>query len=273
MFLEEKNNMIDILEETFAAGLKYGKDIFFSHWTLIDIARTLRNLLLILINGYSPLVPLLLTIFVIYCLVNRKWSWLILFVSFFIPLFLTAKFWYGGLYGRYSGFAAYGLAILIALIPNKRLYWLVVISILIVFIPTIIAYQQVPYPQIEKQLLEKANFSENDLLVLSDYQRPQLSYKNALYVNGDLILQREIETKIDNALKEGKRVLTSNQAANFPYWQYDGQQIHIISKGNRNKAVMKNFLEDKNLALVSESKNFPLLNIYEINIASPQSTP
>jgi hypothetical protein len=87
------------------------------------------------------------------------------FLSFFIPFFLTAKFWYGGLYGRYSSFIAYGLAFFIALIPNKKFYWLVIFSVLLVFLPCLAAYQQIPYPQIQKQIISQAKLTKDDLLI------------------------------------------------------------------------------------------------------------
>ena len=101
-------------------------------------------------------------------------------------------------------------------------------------------------------------------MVLSDYQRPQLADTDALYLGGDKEQQKMIEEKIMEKLVEGGRVFISQQAINFPYWQYDGQQIHIISRGNKNKAQLKEFLRDKRLEKIVEDKNYPLLTIYEI---------
>jgi len=249
----------------FITGLEYAKINLLTNWSMIDIARMIRNSFLILINGYSPLIPLIIILFFVYWLKNKKWPEMIFFLSFFIPFFLTSKFWYGGLYGRYSSFVGYGLAILVALISNKKLYWLTILSIFLIFIPCLVAYQQTPYPTIQKQIIQKASFSSKDLLILSDYQRPQLTYNNALYINGDQNEQKTIENKINEALKNKQRVLISKQAITFPYFQYDGQQIHIISKGNENKAIIKKFLNGKQLTLISTNKDFPLLNIYQIN--------
>jgi len=243
---------------------KYGRSNLFTNWSLIDIARIIRNSFLIIINGYSLLVPLILIIFIVYWIKNKKWPEIVFFLSFFIPFFLTAKFWYGGLYGRYSSFVGYGLALLIALISNKKLYWLTILTILLVFIPCLIAYQQIPYPQAQRQIIKQTGFSKNNLLILSDYQRPHLTYKNALYINGDKNEQKIIEDKINQALKNKQRILISEQAITFPYWQYDGQQIHIISKGDIDKAVMKKFLQNKKLIKVASDKNCPLLSVYQI---------
>ena len=255
--------MLATIIRIFVTGIEYVKINLFINWSTIDILRMTRNSFLILVNGYSPLIPLIIILFFIYGFKNKKWPEMIFFLSFFIPFFLTAKFWYGGLYGRYSSLAAYGFATLIALISNKKLYWLVLFSILLVFLPCLVAYQQIPYPQIQKQIISQANLTKDDLLILSDYQRPQLTYQNALYLNGDKNNQKLIEEKIDQALKNKKRVLISQQALTFPYFQYDGQQLHIISKGDRNKALLSDFLKKKKLKLRFRNKAFPFLNIYQ----------
>lgn len=244
--------------------LKYGVANLFINWSLIDILRIVRNSFLILINGYSLLTALIIIVFIVYWVMNKKWSLLILFSSFLIPFLLTSKFWYGGLYGRYGSFIAYGLALMIALIPNKFFYWLTVASIIITLIPTSIAYQQKPIPLVQAQLINKKKLSQTDLLILSDYQRPQLSYKNGVYINGNENQTKTIKDKISVVLKNNRKVFITEQAINFPYWQYDGQQIHIISKGDINKAVMKQFLQNKKLIKIIEDKNYPLLSIYQI---------
>lgn len=244
--------------------LKYGFGNLFTNWSLIDIARIIKNSFLIIINGYSLLVPLILIIFIVYWIKNKKWPEIVFFLSFFIPFFLTAKFWYGGLYGRYGNFIAYGFALMIALIPNRTIYWLTIISIIVAFIPTFFAYQQKPIPLIQQQLIKKINISNNDLLILSDYQRPQLTYPNGLYLNGNSQETVLIENKIIAALKNGRNVYITQQAINFPYQQYDGQQIHIVSKGDKNKAVLKKFLTTKKLKKIIEDNHYPFLSVYQI---------
>ena len=90
------------------------------------------------------------------------------------------------------------------------------------------------------------------------------SYSNVVYLGGDKEQQKIIEEKIVEKLKANNKVFISQQAVNFPYWQYDGQQIHIISKGDKNRAQLKEFLKDKKLEVVVENKNYPLLTIYQM---------
>jgi hypothetical protein len=255
----------------------YGGGIILSGWGFLDILRILRNVFLILIHGYSFSAILALIISVVYFIKKRNWPVLIFFLSFFLPFLLTGKFWYGGLFGRYSALIAYLLALALALIPWRKIYCFLIIILFLSFLPTFIVYQKTPISKIQAGLIGKTDLKENDMLVLSDYQRPQLvylknkvlpkegSYSNAVYLGGDQDQQKIIENKIEEKLKANGRVLISQQAINFPYWQYDGQQIHIISKGDKKKAQLKEFLSDKKLKVLTEDFKYPLLRIYQLS--------
>jgi hypothetical protein len=160
---------------------------------------------------------------------------------------------------------AYPLALFLALMPWRKIYWLLITIIFLTFCPTFWVYQKTPIPQIQAGVIEKIKIGEKNLLVLSDYQRPQLNYENALYVNSNEEIHKMVVGKITENLLAGERVFISQQAIDSPYWQYDGQQIHIISKGDKNKAQLKKFLEDKKLTLVAEEKNYPILTIYQLS--------
>ena len=57
-------------------------------------------------------------------LIKQKNYKLIIFISLFIACFvITGRFWYGGLYGRWSALVAYPLALFLALLPWRRIYW------------------------------------------------------------------------------------------------------------------------------------------------------
>jgi len=254
----------------------YGGGGILSGWSFLNILRMLRNDILILFHGYSLSAILVLIISVAYLVKKKNWPVLIFFLSFFLPFLLTGKFWYGGLFGRYSVLIAYPLALLLALMPWRKIYGIMILILFLSFLPTFIAYQKTPIPQIEASLIDEIDLQKEDLLILSDYQRPQLaylknkvlpkagSYDNALYVNGDRKAQGVIEEKMGEKLSGNGRVFISQQTIDFPYWQYDGQQIHIISKGDKNKAQLKEFLKDKDLKIMAEDKNYPLLTIYQI---------
>lgn len=243
-------------------ALLLGEGSVLFSWTLLDILRVLRNDFLILFYGYSVTAILGGLIAFVYLIKEKKYHFLI-FVSLFLVSFLiTGKFWYGGLYGRWSALVAYPLALLLALIPWRKIYWGLVVILVISFLPTFIAYQKTSVPEVQASLLHQSGITDEDLLILSEYQRPQLPYDNALYIVG--ANQKMAEEAIDEALKGNRRVFISQQAITFPYWQYDGQEIHIISRGDKEKAHLKKFLEDKELKLVIEDENYPLLSIYQI---------
>lgn len=242
----------------------YGGKGVLSNWTLIDIFRMLKNDFLIGIYGYSLPVIFVSLFYLFNIFKKRKFHLLIFFGSFLLPFFVTGKFWYGGLFGRYSSFVAYPLALMVVLIPYRKIFWLVMVGLMMTFFPVFFAYQKEPVPKIQDQLIKESGFGKNDLLLLSDYQRPQLEFKNALYLGADRKKQKEIEEKIEKAIRQGQKVFISQQAVTFPYWQYDGQQIHIISRGDKDKAQLKNFIKNKKLILQAEEKAYPLLKVYEI---------
>jgi len=263
-------NVIDPMLRLKTLLLGYGVRGILSGWSFLNIFRILRNDILILFHGYSLSAILVLIITGIYLIKKKNWPVLIFFLSFFLPFLLTGKFWYGGLFGRYSVLIAYPLGLLLALLPWRKIWWVLMVVLFLSFLPTFWIYQKTPISQIEAGLIEKISLKENDILVLSDYQRPQLVYSNALYLNGDEEIQKMIEEKITEKLPGNGRVFISQQAIDFPYWQYDGQQIHIISKGGKNKAQLKEFLKDKEKELVAEDKEYPLLAIYQIR-TSPRA--
>lgn len=240
----------------------YGGSGLFSGWTLLNILRMLRNDFLILFHGYSIAVILGGLITLVLLIREKKYKILFLVFCFLLPFLFTGKFWYGGLFGRYSALVAYPLALLLALVPWKKIYWLMISILIFSFVPTFWAFQQTPIPEIQASLIDQSGISDEDLLILSDYQRPQLPYPNALYISSNGKYLKVIEEKINKRLSEGGRVFISQQAITFPYWQYDGQQIHIISKGDKNKAQLKKILETRRLELIAEDKNRPLLSIY-----------
>lgn len=242
----------------------YGSQGILSNWTLLNFLRVLRNDWLIGVNGYS--IPAIIgAIFAFLFLLRKKeYRILLLVASYLFSFFLTGKFWYGGLFGRYSSLVVYPLALLLALVAERKIYFFGVIGLIITFLPVFIAYQKTPIPKIQSSIIDQSGLTQKDLLILSDYQRPQLFYENALYLGGDRQLQKRLEEKIEAAVKERRRVFISQQAITFPYWQYDGQLVHIISKGDNRKAQLRKFLEDKELTLMAQDKNYPLLSVYEI---------
>ncbi len=244
----------------------YGGNGIFTDWGFLNFLRTIRNDALILFYGYSISAILSLTISGFYLIKKKKYLLLIFLLSFFLPFFLTGKFWYGGLFGRYSILIAYPLVLVLALIPWRKIYVGLIVILFFSFLPTFMVYQKEPMAKIQANLIKEINLKDDDLLILSDYQRPQLVYNQALYLGGDINQQKLIEEKILETLFLGKRVFISQQAMDFPYWQYDGQEVHIVSKGDKNKSQLKNFLMDKSLVIKANNLRYPLLTIYQLSL-------
>ncbi|MCJ7804322.1 glycosyltransferase family 39 protein, partial [Patescibacteria group bacterium] len=122
-WLLSSSHIIDPLLRLKTIFLVYGGGGIFSGWSLINILRMLRNDSLILFYGYSAAAILGLIISGFYLLKEKKWPLVIFLLSFFIPFIISGKFWYGGLFGRYSALVAYPLALILALIPWRKIYW------------------------------------------------------------------------------------------------------------------------------------------------------
>ena len=244
----------------------YGGGGLLSNWGFFDILRTLRNDFSILVNGYRSVSLLIILVSFFTMIKKRQWNFLIFFLSFLIPFLVTGKFWHGGLFARYSSLIAYSLALFLAFSFSRRVFWLLAFFLILFSLPTFHAYQKPPVFEVQKKIISEVNIENDSLFVFSEYQRPwaENNYPNALFVNGDDQDLKILEEKIEIAIEDKKLVFISQQAINFPYWQYDGQQIHIISKGDIQKAKLKSFLENKNLVLIAEDKNYPLLNIFQI---------
>ena len=244
----------------------YGATGVLNNWNFLNFLRILRNDFLILVNGYRSVSLLIILVGFFTMIKKRQWNFLIFFLSFLIPFLATGKFWYGGLFGRYSSLISYPLALFLAFSFSKRIFWLLVFFLILFSLPTFLAYQKPPVFEIQKEIISEVNIGNDPLFVFSEYQRPwtENDYSSALFVNGDDQDLKILEEKIEIAIEDKKSVFISQQAINFPYWQYDGQQIHIISKGDIQKAKLKSFLENKNLVLIVGDKDYPLLNIFQI---------
>lgn len=245
----------------------YGS-ITYKNWNPVSFLRTARNIVYVLMEGYSPASFVIVPMFLIYAFIKKQKKLLLFSFLFLLAFFISGKFWYGGFFGRYSSFFAYFLALCAGYITENKLlkklyfaFFLVLIVQLGFFMKD---YSKDSVFEIQKELIKSVPIKNEDVIVLSDFQRPQLAFSNAFYIGPDLRKKEEMEIKMEKYLKEGKNVYITEQARYFPYWQYDGQRVHIITKGNKNKALLNNFLSDKKLIEVSNISEYPLLKIYKI---------
>jgi hypothetical protein len=243
----------------------YGGNLL-NNFSLLNIARVIRNDSLVVYCGYGLASVAALFASVVFLLKKRDFLNLGLLVIFLLPFLLTGNFWYGGLYGRYGVllFFAIGVAFLIISRMSKWFYWLLVFVLLFSFLPTFIHYQKKPLYLIEEQLINNSLPNKQTLLVLSDYQRPFLNFPNAVYITGDENIDTIARQEIDKALLEKKEVLITKQAITFPYWQYDGQEVQIISEKKNYNSVLSEFLANKKLTIVSKNNPLPILDVFHL---------
>jgi hypothetical protein len=242
---------------------------FFQNLTITDFVRTLRNAIYILSFGYTPLGLLAITISFWRLLQKKQQQYFFFYLAFVFSFLLTAKFWYGGLYGRYSSLFAYGLALLLATQLRRIEYWLTLFSVFVIFSATGILYQQTPIAKIQAELIAQLPKKKKQILVISDYQRPQLEYEKALTFKTLVItdsdyLNKQVIIKLKQAKKNNYSVYFTKQALTFPYYQYDGQALHILSKSSSRKTKLYNFLQKRKLVVIKKTPNNKYLDIYKL---------
>ncbi|MEI8067407.1 MAG: hypothetical protein WCG91_00450 [Candidatus Shapirobacteria bacterium] len=230
--------------------------------TPIGFLRGLRNIIYVLFYGYGVLAPLVFLIAIIKTVFIKNWRNTIILSIGFICLIVSNYFWHGGMYGRLAGVVALFLAILIAFIKTKWIYILVCISTAFSLLVTFIVYHQEPIPIKQLNIIKQVINSDNDFIVISDYQRPQLEINNKIVVGS--ATYQQAQTQIKQAIDSNQHVYITSQAITFPYEQYDGQTKHILSNGPIQKSHLYSFLSAYSLHKVIEDSNYPLLNLYEV---------
>jgi hypothetical protein len=206
----------------------------------------------------------------VYFVYKKKYKELVILGLLLLPFYLTGKFWYGGFMGRYNSFAAYIFAVLFAYIKPRKLYIAVILATLLFYLPAITTYKKTPIPKTQAKLIKLVQAKEAaKLIIISDYQRPQLEYENIFNKNYAVILDNDEANnntivKINNALANNQTVLITSQAITFPYFQYEGQTISPLSKGSTNKTKLYPYLKNKRFVKVSHNNLKIGLNLYKI---------
>ncbi|NTU47177.1 hypothetical protein HGA88_06130 [Candidatus Roizmanbacteria bacterium] len=239
----------------------------FALLTLPGLLRMIRNGIYILSIGYTPIVSGVI-LFAVYRLIEEKKLLLLSgLIVCFCCFFTSISFWHGGLVGRLGGLIGYCLALLMALFLSKKWYAIVLLTVIAAFCYTIFLFRFTPpLPIVQKQIVSEIPINKNDIVVISDYQRPQLegAFPSRMLAVGSATY-KDVMQEIDRTLgQEQNHVYITNQAATFPYWQYDGQMLHILSFGNYKKAHLHDFLLHKKLVRIASNPNFPFLEVYEI---------
>ncbi len=230
--------------------------------TPFGILRSIRNGLVVVIFGYSPLAVVVAWISAVKLWLQRRWYELGLLMLLLMTYVGANGFYYGGLYGRFVAAIGLVIALLTAFLPRKA-FGLVFVSVLLMTTHTMSAYRRVPIPEIQRTMIEQLPNLPESVLILSDTQRPQLDDTSAIFLHSFNGL--EIQETIEAHLNKDRRVYISQQAMTAPYWQYDGQHIHVLTKGNPKKAILFPYLQTLHARVVVSKENYPLLTLYELS--------
>ena len=232
--------------------------------SLMGVLRAVRNSVVVVWYGYNPLLLIVVPVVMALLIKKRQWAG-IGFIGFgLLGFFANMSIWHAGLYGRIGGLAAYTFALAIALLPKKALYIIVVGSSAVLCGITAFHYLQTPVPLVQERVFSQIHLQKGDVLVLSDNQRPQLEerYPHALYIGSATI--QTTQEKIQQAMLSHKTIYISQQAVTAPYFQYDGQEIHMLSKGDVTKAYLYPLLQKRQLLSKAGTSQYPLLTIYQV---------
>lgn len=232
--------------------------------SLMGVLRAVRDSAVVVWYGYNPLLFLIMPGILMLLIKKRQWVG-VGFIGFgLLGFFANMSIWHAGLYGRIGGLVAYSFALSIAFIPKKILYVITAGSFAVLLAITAFHYMQIPIPLMQEKVLAQIALQKSDLLVLSDNQRPQLEeyYPHAVYIGSATV--QKVQEKIQQAFLSHQAVYISQEARTAPYFQYDGQEIHILSKGDVSKAYLYPLLKKRRFVYEAGIAQYPLLTIYQV---------
>ena len=216
--------------------------------------RILRNIVLESSTILSPAGIIVLAIIIVIYSLTTHYSLLTTLLWFLPPLFLM-QFWHAGLFGRLAIFLVFPASLFLA--ENLIKKWQKISLLLVLFlflIPKLFA--QIQGPPIYKYY-ELVKDVPNIAILTSDANR-FLYQKNQLPIfvfspGNDLA---EAEKFINENLDQGKTVLIDSAGLNYPYFQFDGDFYHLLSRHPKSPPHCQPLLEKFNLEpFKTDSKN------------------
>lgn len=176
-------------------------------------------------------------------------------IVWFSPPILHMQFWHAGLFGRLAIFLVFSASLLLAKNLTKK--WQKISLLLVLFfllIPKLLAQTQRPPIYKYYELIKDAS----DVAILTSdsnrslYQRYQLP--TFVFSPGNDF--PEAEKFINENLKQGKTVLIDSAGLNYPYFQFDGDYYHLLSRHPQSPPHAKPLLEKfKTETFKSDPKN------------------
>ncbi len=218
-----------------------------------------RNFIIPLLRNNTNLVVLLAFISLIKLYFSKsKMFWL--FLLFMAPAILLNQSWDSLLFGRHALIVGLGLATLVAILISKnvKLFYLLLIYLLIITLPQIFRVNNAPY------LNELSTLSAlpKGLLIRSHFERPytQGFYKGQFANTTD----GGLEMSIDSYLKNNQKIFITSAAISDPYGLYSGSYVHNLSLSYKNSYLLQGLLTKYSIKEYQKINTEDNLIIYQI---------
>jgi len=190
--------------------------------------RILRNIVLESSTILSPAGIIVLAIIIVIYSLTTHYSLLTTLLWFLPPLFLM-QFWHAGLFGRLAIFLVFPASLLLteSLTKNWQKIFLL-FTFLVFLVPLLIAQTKNPpiyrfYDLIKNVPNVAILTSDSNRFLYQKYELPIFVFSPG----NDL---PEAEKFINENLKQGKTVLIDSAGLNYPYFQFDGDSYHLLSR-------------------------------------------
>lgn len=182
------------------------------------------------------------------------------------PSIITNQWFDSLLYGRHGTIAVFGFALITAIFLEKRkkLFFIVLIYILLVSLPALNLLRQ-PIPYIE--MGEFIKTLPKGLLIESHFARPQVEghYSGEImYANQPGYGREKLEKAIDSYLGNKKPVFVTSQALSDPYGVYFGPFLYSLSLSYARKFELEDLLSLYSLsdyAVIDKNANIAIFKI------------
>lgn len=169
---------------------------------------------------------------------------LLTLTSWLLPPLVLMQFWHSGLYGRLGLFLVFPASLFLA--ENLTKNWqrnLVLLVLLVPLVPQLLSQKQTPPIYRFYSLIE--NGPKDEIAIITSDSNRFLYQKNNLttLVVGPGTTLEVVEKFISNNKKLGKMTLIDSQAILSPYFQFDGDSYHLLSKNKKDQPYLKSLKE------------------------------
>lgn len=240
--------------------------------SLIFIFRIIRNVF-VQFSSILSIGGMILLILAIFSAAGKRKVNTPLGLLLFLPAFVLTQYWHAGLYGRLSLYIIFPVSYFLSFYYRKNLIRLFIFFIIFVFTLKIMSIQYQIAPIYRYYGLYKNTAkSDNVAIVTSDYNRFLYQTEDIplFIVNGEPENGDTVEEFINWNLAEGNQVVVDSAAIRYPYFQYDGDFIHLLSKNYKDNSVIKDILKHYNTEVWA--RDFIQQDIYFLKLTRPALT-